>query len=252
MKNIRFCWQNLADSGTVTASTEASGFPATNVQHIWLSRKWRSTGKTSEWLKCDLGSEEAVQAVILAGHNLTASAVVYVEANSIDSWSSPPVKELMTVTDEVVIYLWEQSVSYRWWRFTFSDNSNPNSYLEVGRLFIGSYFEPSVNFDWKEKTSWRSRSKIIESVGGQVTAIRRDQRRVWEYSFGFLNSTDIKAFREMWEAVDVVSPYFIIEDADDLEGRVLYVRNGESAWEIEPQDPVWSRWSLKIMAVEEL
>lgn len=50
MQIIRLMYDNFFDSGTLTYSSQHSNFPATNIQHRWYTRTWRSNyGASSGW-----------------------------------------------------------------------------------------------------------------------------------------------------------------------------------------------------------
>jgi hypothetical protein len=82
----RLAWNNLALAGTMSASSAASSYAADSVLSRWPTETWRSTGKSSEWLKCDLGaSPGSVDSVVLYGHNLSLAATIHLQANASDS-----------------------------------------------------------------------------------------------------------------------------------------------------------------------
>lgn len=143
---IQFAYQNKADSAIVTASSELVTLPATNVQQIWRSRVWRTTGDTSEWIMFDMGAATAVRAFALIGHNLTSGAVVHVQANATDVWTAPSVDIAIAYHSATLVYLWSTDQSFRYWRITLADSSNPDGFIDVGRIYLGPTTTPERNY----------------------------------------------------------------------------------------------------------
>lgn len=151
---MRLMLNNLADDATLTATGAHANYPATNIQHPHLSRYCRSDG-TSLVIVFDLGSAQDITTFILAGHNISDSATVTLEANSSDSWVGAPFSE--TITDNYkVICEYFTEITYRYVRLSISDASNPDGYVKLGRVYIGEYLQmPYMDkiFDLPRKTN---------------------------------------------------------------------------------------------------
>jgi hypothetical protein len=94
-----FLFDNLIDSATVTASSAATGFPATNLQNPFRSKVWRTSGATAglAQLVINHGSAKAVNAIALCGYSwTTAPGRLVMEFNSTDSWDTPAATETLT------------------------------------------------------------------------------------------------------------------------------------------------------------
>lgn len=68
---------NSAQSYTATASTSATGYPATNVAFTQTRKPWRSTVTTESWLKLDFGSSITPASVCLQDCNFASATVTY-------------------------------------------------------------------------------------------------------------------------------------------------------------------------------
>lgn len=169
---------NAVDTATLTASSERSGFPASNVQHPHLSRVWRSLTSVGQYIIVDagVGNKIAASAIAVLAHNLTVSAVVTVWGSDTDSWAGGawmdgtwlPLTWLdgswLTADAQYSIdasfdpaFLGIAEAEYRFWRFDFYDPTNPDGYIEVGRLWLSETLEilPAmlVNFEVALRTS---------------------------------------------------------------------------------------------------
>jgi hypothetical protein len=66
---------NLFDNATITASSAASGLPASNLQQADVARKWRGTGGASETITATWPSDQTADTFALAGVGDKAQAV---------------------------------------------------------------------------------------------------------------------------------------------------------------------------------
>lgn len=136
--------------------------------------EWRSDGVgVAVTVDVDLGSAQAVDVVALCDHNLSAAAVIAIAGNSTASWGSPPLSETITrQATNVLRYLTTGSRTYRYWRLTLTDTANPDGYLRLGELFLGTYTEFSGNFD----RQWgRARNAALFGPTGDL----RKPRGIW-------------------------------------------------------------------------
>jgi len=82
MANLALVLDNLADAGTVTASAELSGSPASNLissPHVW-DDQWRATGDTAT-ITCDLGSDMPADTVAAMGLSLSDQGAIRVRVS---------------------------------------------------------------------------------------------------------------------------------------------------------------------------
>jgi len=213
-------YNDLVKSGTLTASSEASGYPASNVQHIHLSRKWRSSTDSAESVVIDMGAAVTVDAAAIVGHNLTSAAIVRVEANSSDSWTTPPFSRAFDPTEECMMVTFP-SQSYRYWRFYFDDGSNPDTYIEAGRLFFCVHWASVDPIDAEFSRSFEDTTRVSESITGQVFADVGVKARAMKLSLGFLSDLDCAALEVIVKASGTHEP-IIVKPHDAIE--VLYAR----------------------------
>lgn len=232
MQNIKFCWDNLWDSDatTRTASSAASGFPLSNIKHRWHTRVWRATGDAAEWVLMDLGSPMDIKAFILKEHNFTDAATVKIQGNAADAWGAPSVDVTISITDDKLVKIWETAQTYRWWRVSMADGANPDTYVKIGRIFLGNFFEPTVNFTRRFLMQLKDPSVKTRSTGGQISVNSKPHYKAFGYEFQDVESPDNETFETIFDAVGQSKPYFIVQDAD-LPAKTYYVQN-LSDWDI--------------------
>jgi hypothetical protein len=245
---IRFLYDNRADDSgaTLTASAEANPWPKENVKHPYRGKAWRSKVDTSDqWLKWDLGSAKAVNCVALIGHNFNSDNVIKIQGNATDSWASPTVNETIAYHERIMIKFFTQQ-SLRWWQVVASGQTEER-YHQIGRVFFGTYFQPSRNF----LVNWTH--TVADSVQEQFTvdgSRYADERLIYpEFGIEFVLPVSEKYgdFDSLIQAVGVSKNLFIALDPDNqlnelsVYGRILDI--GE--WTDLGNN--WSKGSLKLV-----
>ena len=189
--NIRFLYNNLADTASLTESSEVETLPIENIQDSRLGCRWRSTG-TDENIVLDLGSAQSIDSFAILGHNISSSVTVLkIQGHTSDSWGSPDVDiDLLdpqggggsyNVYDSKFILWYLSSASKRYWRIVITDDSNPDAYLEIGRVFLGAYFEPSTGARQGLTINKRDLSEVIKNMQGTPYSNLKD--KIWIYDF---------------------------------------------------------------------
>lgn len=213
MSNARLLWNNLVDTGTLTVNSEDSDFPKENIRHPFRTKVARTAGITSEWFKWDLATAQSVTCVALVNHNFDGSGTYKIQGNATDSWGSPSVDETITFNSGTMIKFFTGG-SYRWWRLLMTNSSG--TYIEVGRPFIGSYYEFTRNFEisWNDVDVDPSRSSL--TIGGQEHSNIQDMYRRINLSFRLIADTEkhnnlINIFRTIGKHKNI----FLSLDPDD-------------------------------------
>jgi len=89
----------------------------------------------------DMMSAMSANSIIIYDHNFTSAATITLEANATDSWGTPAFTETIPwATLKILRYL-AATPSYRYFRLSITDSSNPDGYIEIGELFLGEYME---------------------------------------------------------------------------------------------------------------
>lgn len=199
---------DLLKDGSLTPSSEASGFPAINVQHPHLSRVWRSDTDSGEYIVIDFGAAVSVDAAAIIGHNLTSAATVRVEANSSDSWATPPFMRGFNPEDELMMTTFP-SVSYQFWRFYFDDGSNPDTYIEIGRLFLCVHWASEEPIDASYERSTLDTTKITESITGQAFADLGVRTKSISLSLGYMHDAERVALEAIVQSHGMNEPLIV-------------------------------------------
>lgn len=132
-------WHNEIDHQTLTANSEDQDFPAENLQDTELAVTWRSLALSDIEIKIDAGAGNTITAdyVAILAHNITSGATIKYQMHGTDSWAAPDLDETLSYRDTAIIGSFT-SISKRYARFYITDAANPDTYLEIGRAFIGT------------------------------------------------------------------------------------------------------------------
>jgi len=243
---VRFSYINFADAAELTASSETTGLPATNLLDPRPTRVWRTSGAASENLVLDLLTAESVSLAALLEHNLTSDATLTLQANSSDAWEAPPLEESLAWHGGLIVKFFA-AAEYRYWRLLIADAGNPDGFIQLGRIWLGGYFQPSRDFGKDFSLRRVDPSPVVYSDSGSKSVGERTPYRVVELNFP---GTDEKAeFEQLIEVAGVGGDLIAALDpvnavwSDGLHDYTLYCHL-ESA-------PEWShrvnqRWSLRL------
>lgn len=220
---MRILTNNLcSDSATVvTASSSSSLFPVSNLKHQFRSKRWRSTDVTSEWVKFDMLTSEPVDSVVILwpkedGIKLSDSAVVKVQANATNVWTSPAVDETLTIdnTYSIASHYFTSDQSYRYWRVVVEDPGNPWGYLELGVVWIGKSL--SIQ-NAQNGFSYRllDRSKVTTTDFGHQYVDEYPQSAQLELNYAYLDYDDVQELENAYRVNGNRLPVFVTIDESE-------------------------------------
>lgn len=169
----------LINSGTNTATNLLKislGFSNTDKTGALTYTGSNIAIHTQEHLTFDLRTVEDINSVCLLwpkmdGIKLSSSAVIRLQANATDVWTSPAVNEVMTfdTTYLTATHFFTTDKSYRYWRVVIIDPANANLFVELGVVVLGKSLD-IVNPDNGFEYTLEDQSKITANqFGNQFT-----------------------------------------------------------------------------------
>ena len=217
---MRFLYVNEFDIAghTITENSEESAYPVENAQDNQLTKHYRATGDASEWVKLNGGAPAAITAnmAFIAGHNITSgAATIKIQGNDADAWGGPPtVNESFTHSAGV---MWKAFTSddLKYWRWFIEDAANPDTYIKIGRLGLGTYFDLT---NWAQ-ADFTPRpidtSRVWRSPTGQIYGNEGVIYYEYDYYFPYLDNAELINMRTMWETNKKVKPIVLIPNPSD-------------------------------------
>jgi len=222
-----FSYTNLADDSgaTVTGSTQVTNLEDDNVLDNFVAVPWRTTGDTDENLVIDLGSAKQVKVVGIFGHNFSSAATVHLEAHTADSWGAPAygptvltveTDPLSDVLPKIVFFLDE---TYRYWRIRVQDAANVDTYIEIGRVWLGTYWTPTYNFSNGFRIDVVKPDRVSRAVLSGVYGREMPSYEVMSFSWSATNNPLPLADRDTLEAIyrakGQTKPLLVVHDANN-------------------------------------
>lgn len=154
--NLRILWQ-ISSDGTVANNYIASSNASVdknivNVKSDIIEQYWQSNTAVAEYFQFDAGAGKVINldTFALIDHNFTSSAIVNIYGYGTGSdaapgsWIGIPLYTTIAMPadpdEKNLIYIAPTlpANSFRHWRVTIADPSNPNGFLRIGRVVGGS------------------------------------------------------------------------------------------------------------------
>jgi hypothetical protein len=185
--SILFLHNNLLDTATLTASSAAIGFPANNLKNPFRTKTWKTAGATAgtAQLVIDHGTAKAVNAIALTGYPdwLAAPGTLQVEFNDTNVWGAPAATEALTWLAPTTPggnkgSIIKKLAATRTYRYNRLSVVNAPGDWNLGRLFVGTYFEPAIDYGWGYSEEVVIPSLISKSIGGQAHVDEIEKYRV--------------------------------------------------------------------------
>ena len=203
-----------ASATTITASTAATAYPASNLKTLPIAKHWRSTGITSEDLQLDLGSALSIDLFGLINHNITASGTITVNGGSSANPDGSQYTTTVTRSEFDAFKLLSTAETWRYWKFIFADTTNPDGYIKVGKLLLGD--STTLAFHWQYGSKFTDRFvNIFKRSGGGVPYYEPVYGLVSQvFSFGPLTVAEMVTLRTLYRDLQgSANPLFIIPES---------------------------------------
>lgn len=230
--NVLFLYNNLLDAASsITASSEDSDYPASNVQNDLRKRVWKTEAGNAN-LVIDHGSAKAVTCVALIDYDWTAApGTLDYELHTADAWGAPDNTEALTYRanpdtygNKGSIIKTFSSISKRYNRL----NVAYGSIWQLGRIFCGTYFEPSNNFAIEYTLDYLTPSRSSNALGGQRYVDEIEKKRTAELNFFVESYSEWQNFQAVINTIGIDNPFFISLDYDNYPGELTMYGHIES------------------------
>lgn len=241
-------WLDHDDTVLSGGSWEAA-LPLSNLQDQRLAKVARSTddAKASAIVNVDFGNQKYLWIFAVPKHNLTIDALIRVRlgndatfaADNYDTgwinayptiypsdmplWDDPGTWDGKLAQDDYdrgLTFGWTHILTAptngRYVRVEIDDTSNPDTYIDLGRLVLASGYQPVINFEVGAHLGWQTTTTSVESDGGATFYDDRPQKRV--FNCVLANQSEDEAMVHVWEInrlMGTSEQFFFVYDADD-------------------------------------
>ena len=220
MSNLFLGWPNRIDEAALSGGAWLSGLPLANLKERALSKVCRSVNAStgSTVIDLDLGQARSLRALALQNHNLSQAGSWRVKlgssagASDIYSGSYQSAWSLIfdsgqlewggnnwwdgMVDDDYIRHpyiapmLLPTWYSARYVRIEISDAANPDGYIQMGRIFVGSGFVPALGARYGLSEGWDDVSRLDYTLSGALVADIGRRRRWAKFELGYIRQAD--------------------------------------------------------------
>ena len=195
----------LMDDAVYTASTEETGFPVENVDHIQPTKAWRSTANTAQYIVIDLGAVSTFDFVGLFRTNIINDATNTIRIRTADTeaglTAAPDYDSTATraipsgaqgdYSYSNVLFELPAAESNQWVRIDLTAPANTDAYISLGRVYVSSMFVPTINISYGWSMGIEDKTQVPQSLGGSSYPVPKPKTRVLNYSLSFSSETDM-------------------------------------------------------------
>jgi len=232
----------LFASGTNVANSIHSDIGFSGVDHTGSTSYVGSTTAihTEEGLVIDIKTQEAVDTFALVfdpeiGIKFSEQAVLTLQANHANEWSSPPVSIALTVdnTFQIVTHYFTSDQSFRFWRVKIVDPQNANLYVELHKIILGKDVGLTRIPDNGFKINKLDLSVVTTNDFGNQFVDEFPQMRSLEFDMNIVPYAVKTALDEIFRRVGNRTPIFIVLDTlaelFDKNDIAIYGRLGKNS-----------------------
>jgi hypothetical protein len=229
-RTARLAFENLvlASSTSITSSSDAVGWPVTNLGNSARWIRWRSGSSVgNQNVDSDFGSAKNVTCVVIADAVIHVGGTVKAQYWTGAVWSDIGTFTVPSPNPTGMIALWFGVINTSKVRILFTNTGGVNSYVEIGALFVGTYFQPALSLAPRYGLKYEDPSVISRSTGGQRSA---DRRTPYFRLTGNFNEpeTDRASFIALLETCGKHTPFVFAINPDDPAYFVFYGRFDET------------------------
>lgn len=273
---------NRTSEATLSGGSWVASLPLNNLKTRILGQVARTTNaaESSSVINMDLGKIRGIRVVSLVNHNISLlgtyrvrggvdAAVSDYDSGILQVW--PPVYGedeleweednwwLGTYTDEEIsgyttniCHILPATNFYRYWRIEIFDSLNAAGYIQLGRVFLGSAWEPERDAEVGLMSGWETNTQVQQALSGTKYFQRRTPYRVTKFSLNVMGVDEAmgKAF-EIDRRLGIDGEVLWIQDtADTL--HALRRRYLGTLRELTPVEYPYANILRKAYAIEEL
>lgn len=204
---LRIGYVNRWKTGTLTASSAATGLPATATQVPDRRYVWRSNAATgAATLDCDFGSAQTLTMCAAANVKLVGTGVLRFNTRGTGGSPGAATTQVTLATQDATTQAvagFFNSVSARHVQWEFTNPSAASDYAEMGFAFAGGYIEPALNVlpGWPLDREDPSLSR--QSVNRQKQFATFDKYYTGRWSWDGSKFADWDLFRALYDTVGI-------------------------------------------------
>jgi hypothetical protein len=218
---------------------------------------------TEEWFLWDMGISSNPTGFIVVGPRnrpikISPSATIKLQGNETNTWASPSYETTVPYDDRVFLVMDAAGLhteALRYWRFQIIDKDNPNLYIEIGAIFLGSFYSTTRGqAQFPFGSAMVDRSSTVLSEGGQTFSDIREKTQSFDLSWTGLTLVELERLVRIFDVLGTSVPMFVAFDPDSWfsSDATYYVRYVKFASEPSYQLISPNNFSLNMNLLEQL
>lgn len=250
MSNFALCFENQADTATLSGGNYTVGLPRDNAKDYRLGKKARTvtTATTDTLMRFAFGAAVYVQAVALIATNASPNAtfrvrlfsdaafsvVVYdstaltlypsgsmpnsqIPAGAPNAGTGKPTAAEVSRFQNNINHLLSAPQYAQYGEIAITDTANSAGYLEIGRLFVGRVFQPAKNPEYGAASlALTSRTELVEAFDGTPYFTYKKPRYSIPAAFKWLTQDEAMRALDIQAIADVSGEVLVIWDPTDV------------------------------------
>lgn len=217
-------FDNKILTATLSRSSENPGFPIANVQDTKILKAFRTLTASNEWIK--ISTSITASRFAIMGHNLSPAAVIKLQGNNTDVWTSPAFEETITWKEGIILHKFTEA-TYNYWRLLITDSGR--SYIAIGELYIGTFLqEPNLKPDAQIDDETTADGEV--SVSGQLYGDDGYDFRAFTINYAPITDAMRANMRAWWQKCRNNRPFIMVlfANREDIEKPVYCFTNQKS------------------------
>lgn len=147
-------------------------------------------------INIDLEIATEVKVLIIDGHNLSATATI-----TLIGVEPTLFTEAVTWADNNIVYYLSVATTKRYWHLQITDAANPDGYIDIGELFLGSYMELSKTYSLGFSKGFALLYSSNRTPYGVIKKRFYNRQRSFRYNFNLLIAADITLLEAMIDSI---------------------------------------------------
>ena len=254
MANLIIGFPNRADESTLSGGSWETTLPLNNLKDRRLAKVARTTNDNTASTKfdIDLTRDRAIKLIVLVKHNLSLDATYRIYGSNVSNfattvydsgtqevfesiydtlnieweddnfWDGKPTQEYLNsmkaASNLSLIHILNSVVSARYWRIEVVDTSNPDGYVEFGRLFLSEQWQVSNNILYGASLGYGTNTGVESSLDDTEYFDVRKSHRVFNFELeSYSYAEGHQKLLEISRQVGIDKEVFVVPDPDDLE-----------------------------------
>jgi hypothetical protein len=218
---VTLCWPNRIDQASLSGGSWSGSLPLTNLQSRVIAKKARSTDavNASTKFEIELDKGRPMLAIALAGHNLSADAQWRVrfytdyaqttlvwDSGTVDVWpaffeyeqlewednnfwfGNDTLDTASDYTSLATLFADDIYLNVRSIQVDILDADNASGYVEIGRCFVATGFQPVYNADYGLQFGHDTNTPVEEALDNTEYFDRKRVRRTVQFQLSELET----------------------------------------------------------------